>query len=132
MSVAWIESRKGAIIVSPREGATDGPTQPYPTPRPNGRGPHRPLLPDRRCLRPPQPQREVLRIHKAALGLGGHNPRPLAAASRRGVRALLFARCPEVLLPPVPGGRGASPFLVASQGEEAQALFGAPAPGGRP
>src|SRR5215218_8606230 len=36
--------RKGAIIVSPREGAKDGPAQPYPTPRPHGSGPHRHLL----------------------------------------------------------------------------------------
>src|SRR5215203_3292863 len=84
MSVAWIESRKRAIVVSPRQGATDGPTQPYPTARPNGRGPHRPVLPHRRRLRPP------------------------AAAAGRGVRALLLARCPAVLLPPVPRGRGAS------------------------
>src|SRR5215204_3359696 len=108
MSVAWIESRKRAIVVSPRQGATDGPTQPYPTARPNGRGPHRPVLPHRRRLRPPQPQGEALRIHKAACRLGGHNPRPPAAAAGRGVRALLLARCPAVLLPPVPRGRGAS------------------------
>src|SRR5215217_3684187 len=132
MSVAWIESRKRAIVVSPRQGATDGPTQPYPTPRPNGRGPQRPVLPHRRRLRPPQPQGEALRIHKAACRLGGHNPRPPAAAAGRGVRALLLARCPAVLLPPVPRGRGASPFLVAPQGEEAQALSGAPQAGGRP
>src|SRR5215203_540107 len=124
--------RKGVIIVSPHQGAKDGPTQPYPTARPNGRGPQRPVLPHRRRLRPPQPQGEALRIHKAACRLGGHNPRPPAAAAGRGVRALLLARCPAVLLPPVPRGRGASPFLVAPQGEEAQALSGAPQAGGRP
>src|SRR5215203_6134480 len=100
--------RKGVIIVSPHQGAKDGPTQPYPTPRRHGRGPHRPVLPHRRRLRPPQPQGEALRIHKAACRLGGHNPRPPAAAAGRGVRALLLARCPAVLLPPVPRGRGAS------------------------
>src|SRR5215212_392280 len=110
MCVAWIEGRKGAIVVSPREGATDGPHKPYPTARPNGRGPHRPLLPHRRRLRPSQPQWEALRIAQAALGLGGHNPRPLAAAAGRGVGAFLLARCPEVLLSPVPGGSRASPF----------------------
>src|SRR5215204_932890 len=108
MSVAWIERRKRAIVVSPRQGATDGPTQPYPTARPNGRGPQRPVLPHRRRLRPPQPQGEALRIYRAACRLGGHNPRPPAAAAGRGVRALLLARCPAVLLPPVPRGRGAS------------------------
>jgi hypothetical protein len=51
--VDWVRGRKGAIIVSPRKGAKDGPTQPYPTPRRVGRGPHRPLLPHRRRLRPP-------------------------------------------------------------------------------
>src|SRR5215203_1507856 len=53
--------RKGVIIVSPHQGAKDGPTQPYPTPRRHGRGPHRPVLPHRRRLRPPQPEREALR-----------------------------------------------------------------------
>jgi hypothetical protein len=43
--------RKGAIIVSPPQGATDGPAQPYPTPGRDERGSHRPLLPHRRCLR---------------------------------------------------------------------------------
>jgi hypothetical protein len=33
-----VRDKKRAIIVSPREGATDGPTQPYPTARPHGRG----------------------------------------------------------------------------------------------
>src|SRR5215210_6411469 len=116
MCVAWIEGRKGAIVVSPRQGATDGPHQPYPTPRPNGRGPHRPLLPHRRRLCPPRPEWEALRVAQAALGFGGHNPRPLAAASRRRVGALLLARRREVLLSPVPWGRGASSFLLAPQG----------------
>src|SRR5215203_49946 len=122
MCVARIRSRKGAIIVSPREGAKDGPTQPYPTPRPNGRGPERPLLSHRRCLRAAQPEREALRASQAALGLGDHHPRPLATASRRGVGALLLARHPEVFLSSVPRGGRASPFLVAPPGEEAQAL----------
>src|SRR5215210_8858133 len=88
----------------------DGPHQPYPTARPNGRGPQRPVVPHRRRLRSAQPKREALRIAQAALGLGGHNPRPLAAASGRGVRAFLLARCPEVLLAPVPwGGRASHP-----------------------
>src|SRR5215210_8239739 len=96
----------------------DGPHQPYPTARPNGRGPQRPVVPHRRRLRSAQPKREALRIAQAALGLGGHNPRPLAAASGRGVRAFLLARCPEVLLAPVPGGGRASPFLLAPQGAQ--------------
>src|SRR5919202_541989 len=129
MCVAWIEGRKGAIVVSPREGATDGPYQPYPTPRPNGRGPHRPVLPHRRRLRSPQPRQEALRIAQAALGLGGHHPRPLAATAGRGVRAFLLARCPEVLLAPVPWGGRASPFLLAPRSAQARALLGAPATG---
>jgi hypothetical protein len=63
--------RKGAIIVSPPQGATDGPTQPYPTPPRDGRGSHGALLPHRRRLRPAQPpRRSTLRVHKAPLGLG--------------------------------------------------------------
>src|SRR5215212_8667682 len=109
MCVARIRSRKGTIIVSPREGAKDGPTQPYPTPRLNGRGPERPLLSHRRCLRAAQPEREALRASQAALGLGDHHPRPLATASRRGVGALLLARHPEVFLSSVPRVVGLHP-----------------------
>src|SRR5918993_1067787 len=130
MSVAWIESRKGAIVVSPHQGAIDGPHQPYPTARPNGRGPDRPVLPHRRRLRPSQPERGALRIAQAALGLGDHHPRPPAAASWGGVGALLLARHPEVFLSPVSGGGRAPSFLVPPPGEEAQALLGASAAGG--
>src|SRR5215210_1434834 len=130
MCVAWIRDRKGAIIVSPHQGATDGPAQPYPTPPRDGRGPHRPLLPHRRRLRPSQsPRRSTLRIHKAPLGLGSHRTHPLPAAAGRGKRTLFLARGPEVLLPLVPRGGGAAPFLVPSKGEEAQAFFGTPAEG---
>lgn len=55
----------------------------------------------------------------------------LAAAAGRGVRALLFARHPEVFLSPVPRGRRAPPFLVPSQGTQAPALPGAPATASR-
>src|SRR5215211_910045 len=119
MSVAWIESRKRAIVVSPRQGATDGPTQPYPTARPNGRGSDRPVLPHRRCLRAAQPEREALRAPQAALGFGGHNPRSLATASGRGERALLLARRPGILPSPVPWRSGSSSFPVAPQGAQA-------------
>src|SRR5919107_3099594 len=105
MCVAWIRSRKGAIVVSPREGATDGPYQPYPTPRPNGRGSDRPLLPHRRCLRAGEPPRSMLRLHKAPLGLRGHRARVVPAAPWGGERALLLARRREVFLPPVSRGR---------------------------
>src|ERR671920_15141 len=108
--------RKGAIIVSPHQGEKDGPTQPYPTPRPDGRGPHGALLPHRRRLRPSQPPCPLLRVHKAPLGLGSHRPRPLPAAAGRRKRTLLLARRPEVLLPPVPRSGGAAPFLVPSKG----------------
>src|SRR5215208_7907671 len=124
-----LRDRKGAIIVSPHQGEKDGPTQPYPTPPPDGRGPHGALLPHRRCLRPSQPPCPKLRVHKAPLGLGSHRPRPLPAAAGRGKRALVLARRPEVLLPLVPRGGRVAPFLVPSALEEAQALFGAPAEG---
>ena len=62
--------------------------QPYPTPRPHGRGPQGALLPHRRRLRSSQPPCPLLRIHKAPLGLGSHRPRPLPAAARRGKRTL--------------------------------------------
>src|SRR5918997_1168441 len=103
--------------------------QPYPTPRPTGRGPHGALLPHRRRLRLSQPPRPLLRIPQTPLGLGTHRPRPLPAAAGRRKRALLLTRRPEVLLPPVLRSGGAAPFLVPSKGEEAQALFGASAPG---
>src|SRR5829696_8920576 len=101
--------RKGVIIVSPHQGAKDGPTQPYPTPRRHGRGPHRPVLPHRRRLRPPQPRREALRASQAACRLGGHRARALPAAEGGGERALLPAGHRAVLLPPVPRGGGLYP-----------------------
>lgn len=33
----WVRDRKGAIVVSPRQGAKDGPRQPYPTAYPTAR-----------------------------------------------------------------------------------------------
>src|SRR5215210_3129991 len=108
--VDLVRDRKGAIIVSPHQGEKDGPTQPYPTPRPDGRGPHGALLPHRRRLRPSQPPCPLLRIHKTPLGLGSHRPRPLPAAAGRRKRTLVLARRPEVLLPPVPRSGGAAPF----------------------
>src|SRR5829696_6521441 len=124
----WIGDRKGAIIVSPHQGATDGPAQPYPTPRRDGRGPHRPLLPHRRRLRPSQPPRHsTLRVHKAPLRFGGHRDRALPATSRGGDCALGLARHREVLLSPVPRGGGAAPLLVSPTSEEVEVLSGAPA-----
>src|SRR3712207_2093317 len=131
MRVAWIEHEveRGPLIDSPHQGAIDGPPQPYPTPRPHGRGSHGALLPHRRRLPPPQPSwRSTLRIHKAPCGLRGHDPRTLPTAARRGERTLFLARCREVFLAPVPRSRGAAPFLVTSASEKAQALPGAPAP----
>jgi hypothetical protein len=64
----------------------------------------------------------MLRIHKAAFGLGDHRPRPLPTTSRGGERALLLARRTKVLLAPVPRGSGALPFLLQPAHEEAQAL----------
>src|SRR3712207_4312142 len=113
MRVAWIEHEveRGPLIDSPHQGAIDGPPQPYPTPRPHGRGSHGALLPHRRRLPPPQPSwRSTLRIHKAPCGLRGHDPRTLPTAARRGERTLFLARCREVFLAPVPRSRGAAPF----------------------
>src|SRR3712207_4315843 len=119
MCVAWIryEIERGPSIVSPREGAKDGPRQPYPTPRWDGRGSDHPLVPHRRRLRVAQPAwRSTLRIHKAACGLGGHHPGTFPAAAGSGERTLLLAGRREVLFSPVPRGGGAAPFLVASAG----------------
>src|SRR5829696_494195 len=125
----WIGDRKGAIVVSPHQGAKDGPIQPYPTPRPHGRGPDRPLLPHRRRLPTPQPPRPTLRVPQEVVGFGSHRARALPATSRGGERALFPARHREVLLAPVPRGGGTSSFLVPSANEEAQALFGTSATG---
>jgi hypothetical protein len=76
----------------------------------------------RRRLRSSRPPRWTLRIHKAACRLGGAYAGTLAATEGRGERTLLLARHTEVLLSPVPRGGWAAPFLVASAGEEAQAL----------
>src|SRR5215207_2324262 len=134
MCVAWIENEieRGPSIVSPREGAIDGPTQPYPTPRPHGRGSDRPVLPRGRRLRPSQSPRRTLPIPQAACRLGSHRPRPLPAAARRGEPTLVLARRREVLLAPVPGCGGAAPFLVPSAGEEVAALPGASSAAGDP
>src|SRR5829696_3635134 len=128
MSVAWFRSRKGPSD-SPTKGTSDGPSAAYSHPRVPGRGDHRTVLPHRRHLCPPQPKRASLRVHKEALRLRGAHPGALAAASGRGERTLVLAGCPAVLLPPVPGGSGAAPFLLQpAQGlQEAQALPGAPA-----
>src|SRR5829696_7178760 len=126
MSVAWFRSRKGPSD-SPTKGTSDGPSAAYSHPRVPGRGDHRTVLPHRRHLCPPQPKRASLRVHKEALRLRGAHPGALAAASGRGERTLVLAGCPAVVLPPVPGGIGAVPFLLPPAGEEAQALSGAPA-----
>src|SRR3954449_1959717 len=83
MFVAWIryEIERGAIIVSPHQGAKDGPTEPYFTPCRDGRGPHGALLPPRRRLRSSQPPCPLLRIHKAPLGLGSRNSSPSPSSS---------------------------------------------------
>src|SRR4051794_32633903 len=98
MCVAWIgyEIERGHHSL-PSKGAKDGPTPPYPTPRPGGRGPHRSLLPRGRRLRVAQPPwRSTLRIHKATtLRLGSHHPGTLPAAAGRRERTLLLARCRE-------------------------------------
>src|SRR5215216_3440125 len=55
MSVAWFRSRKRAIIVSPPQGATDGPAPAYLVAHFSGRSSDRALLPHRRRLHHPQP-----------------------------------------------------------------------------
>src|SRR3712207_1932989 len=114
--------RKGAIVISPLQGAKDGPRQPCFTALPHGRRPERPLLPHRRRLRAAQSPRSTLPVAQETLGLGGHRARALPAAWGRGERALVLARRTEVLLAPVPRCGGAPSFLVPSAGEEAQAL----------
>src|SRR5215211_5410878 len=120
MGVArFAEIKRGPSGLPPTKGAPDGPRAPYPTLRPNGRGAHHPLLPHRRRIPPPQPPRPMLRVHKEALGLGGHRAGPLRAVAGHRERALVPARCRAVLLAPVPGSRGAAPFLVPPKGEAA-------------
>src|SRR5215204_1844000 len=123
--VDLVRDRKWAIIVSPHQGAKDGPTQPYPTPRPNGRRPHGALLSHRRRLRSSQPQGQQLPSHKAALGLRGPDPGAPPAAQGRRERVLVPQRCPAFLLSPVPWRGWASSFLLAPKGAQAQALYGA-------
>src|SRR5215208_3445789 len=127
--VDWSRDRKGAIIVSPHQGAKDGPAQPYPTPPPDGRGPDRPVLPPGGRLRPSQSPSWALPIPKAARRLGSHRPRRLPATAGNREPTLVLARRREVLFSPVPRCGGVAPFLVPSKGEEAQALPGAPAAG---
>src|SRR5687767_766998 len=126
MCVAWIrhEIERGHHIVSPHQGAKDGPVQPYPTPRWDGRGSDCSLLSRGRRLRPSQPPCSQLRVHKAPFGLRSHRPRFVPAAEGRGERTLFLAGCRAVLLSPVSGGGGALPFLVQPAGEEAEALLG--------
>src|SRR5215207_9868808 len=122
MCVAWFRSRKGAIIVSPPQGATDGPAPAYPLACLSGRSSERPFLPRGRHLRAAQPPCSTLRVHKAPLGLGGDHACTLPAVARGGVRALLPARRSEVLLAPVSGRGRVASFFAAPAGEETQAL----------
>src|SRR5215204_1431709 len=131
MTVAWLRSRKGPSD-SPPQGAKDGPSSAYPLALRAGRSANRALLPRRRRLPNPQPPPQALRVPQEALGLGGHLACAPAAAPWRGERALVLARCAEVLLPPVPRGSGDVPFLLQPAGEETQALPGAPAAADRP
>src|SRR5918993_5290120 len=107
--VDWSRDRKGAIIVSPHQGAKDGPAQPYPTPPPDGRGPERPVLPRGRRLRPSQSPSWALPIPKAARRLGSHRPRPLPATAGNREPTLVLARRREVLFSPVPRCGGLHP-----------------------
>src|SRR5215203_6416269 len=131
MCVAWIRygiERGHHNLPSPR--SERWPTQTIPHDSSRRKRPSLcALLPPRGRLRPSQPPCSALPIHKAPLGLGSHRACALPAAAGRGKRTLFLARRPEVLLPPVPRGGGAAPFLVPSKGEEAQAFFGTPAEG---
>src|ERR687897_441801 len=96
----------------PTKGAPDGPQRAYPTVPPPGRGYNRFVLPDRRRLPTPQPQRAPLRVPQETLGLGGHHPRALSTTARDRVRTLLLARGHPLLLPPFPRGGRSLSFLV--------------------
>ena len=126
MCVAWIRNgiERGHRI-PPHQGENDGPTQPYPTACRAGRGSDRALLPHRRCLRPPQPRARSYESMKCLSDsevialtlfqqLQGVECHARSCATHRGSSRTCS-----------PGG-GASSFLVSSDGEEAQALFGAP------
>src|ERR671913_2363945 len=127
MSVAWFGSKTGPSE-SPTKGTSDGPSAAYPHLRLPGRGDHGPVLPRRRHLHAAQPGVAKSRVAQAALGLRGPDVGAFPAASGRRERAVLPARCPEVLLAPVPRDRRAASLLVASAGEEAQAFSGTLAP----
>src|SRR5215210_483769 len=126
MSVARFDGvERGPSGPFPTKGAPDGPRPRYPTVRPNGRGAHRPFLPPGRRLCPHQPEGTALRVPQESLGLGGHHPRALPTASRRGVRALLPARRRPLLLAPVPRGGRSLAFLLAPSPAQAAAFLGA-------
>ena len=105
----WHERQKGAIIDSPREGAKDGPRQPYPTPRLHRRGSHGALLPHRRRLRPshnPHGARRYESIKRLA------DSEVIALALFQQLRGVESERsflgdAEEILLAPVPRSRGA-------------------------
>src|SRR5215207_8428122 len=104
MSVAgFVEIERGSSEVRSK-GATDDPRTPYPTVCANGRGAHCAVLRGGRRLPPPQPEGRPLRGPQAALGLGGHHPRPSPATASHGEPALLPARRRTILRAPVPGG----------------------------
>src|ERR687898_3310335 len=122
MSVAWFGSKTGPSE-SPTKGTSDGPSAAYPHLRLPGRGDHGPVLPRRRHLHAAQPGVAKSRVAQAALGLRGPDVGAFPAASGRRERAVLPARCPEVLLAPVPRDRRAASLLVASAGGGGQGVF---------
>jgi hypothetical protein len=65
----------------------------------------------------------VLRGAQAAFGLGSHHPGSLPAASRRGERTLVPARCRKIPRAPFPRSVGFSPFLFSSLHQETAAIL---------
>src|ERR687898_1600629 len=127
MRVAWFDGRKGAIRI-PGERNLGWPMGSIPPPSHPWKGRSRSCSASWTRLRAHQPEMAHSRVAQEALGLRGPYPRALAATEGHRGRTLLLAGCLEVLRAPVPRSGGDAPFLFASPGEEAQALFGAPAP----
>src|SRR5215212_5137144 len=107
---------------SPAKGTSDGPSAAYPHPRFPGRCDHGPVLPRRRHLHAAQPGVAKLRVAQAALGLRGPDVGAFPAASGRRERAVLLARRPAFLRPPVPRDCRDASLLFASAREEAEAF----------
>ena len=113
-------------VARARSGALDDPKTPYPQIHPNGRGHNCLVLPHRRRLRQPQPERAALRGPQAALRFRGHNPRSVPATANCGASsqsAPSYATLRGSSRTSSPGGQPC-PFLLPSPLAQAKVLLG--------